>query len=104
MGLVIYGSSDDRVEVEGDVTEEFNCYNLDGYIAVSNGVLLSARYSNEGYWRFAVVKGHGRVSVTQASGLDGQDDAGLPAYSDKAVFKDPIEWVVLVDEPEKLIS
>jgi hypothetical protein len=50
--IEIYGSSDDLVEIEGGIDEEFPA---DGagphYLAFSDGTLLSIDYGREGIWR-----------------------------------------------------
>ena len=54
MTTTITGASDDLIEVEGDITEEFNVYLEDGesaLIAFSDGTLMSARYDDSGIWR-----------------------------------------------------
>lgn len=56
MSITIYGASDDLIEIEGDVEEEFNWYptktDEDGFLAVSDGTLLRVRYDEDGIWRF----------------------------------------------------
>jgi len=52
--LIIYGASDDLIEIEGDITDEFNVY-LNGdetvLLAVSDGTLLRVKYDEDGIWR-----------------------------------------------------
>ena len=54
MTTTIFGASDDLIEIEGDVTEEFNVY-LEGdeaiIIAFSDSTLLRATYDRDGIWR-----------------------------------------------------
>ena len=53
----IYGSSDDLIEIEGDIVEEFN--HMDGeetFLAFSDGTVLSVEYTNAGIWRINRVK------------------------------------------------
>ena len=62
MTTTITGASDDLIEVEGDITEEFNVYLENGdsvLIAFSDGTLLSAIYDNNGIWRLHKVFGGG---------------------------------------------
>lgn len=50
----IYGASDDLIEVEGDITEEFNPpYGDDNpcYLAFGDGTMLSVQYDKDGMWR-----------------------------------------------------
>ena len=55
MTTIIYGASDDLIEIEGDdIREEFNVY-LDRdeaiFIAFSDGTVLRATYDKDGIWR-----------------------------------------------------
>lgn len=66
--LIIYGASDDLIEVEGSLRSEFNIYWEDdgeaGYVAVSDGTLLRVRYDEDGIWRFTpVVVGSADVDI-----------------------------------------
>lgn len=91
----IYGASDDLIEVEGDIREEFNalghewCGDGDGgLLAFSDGTILSIAYTNDGFWRIApIASGSATYEVTQAT--DENDD-----YSDRASLTGDIEWVV----------
>ena len=85
--MTVYGASDDLIEVEGDVTEEFNP--VDGendLLFFSTGDVLRIRYSDEGVWRIeAVTAPH--VTITPAPEND-EDN-----YSDRAVVAGEIAWV-----------
>lgn len=53
--IEITGASDDLIEIEGVISEEFNWYPKDGergYLAISDGTLMEVRYDNDGIWRF----------------------------------------------------
>lgn len=91
MSTTIYGASDDLIEIEGDISEEFPAYNLheDAVIGASNGVLLRVRYDDDGVWRLTPIHGADRVTITVAP-VDDDDN-----YSDRAVITDPVGWVVL---------
>ncbi len=95
MSVTIYGASDDLVEVEGDVREEFSALgneNFDGdggYLAFSDGTILSIVYGDRGVWRIVpIAEGSGELSVKQAPVGD-EDD-----YSDIATLSGDLEWVV----------
>jgi hypothetical protein len=55
MAITVYGSSDDLIEIEGDIEEEFNWYSEgpeeERYLAFSDGTLLSVCYDEDGIWR-----------------------------------------------------
>lgn len=91
--IKVYGASDDLVELEGDINEEFNYLGLGGadeqdsggLLAFSNGVILRIVYTQEGVWRITTVKGE--VPLNQAP-EDDEDN-----YSDVA-FVPPADWCV----------
>ena len=88
MALTVYGASDDLVEVEGDIVEEFNSpYDSPIILVTSNGVVMRVVYDDEGIWRITVLKGHDKVKLTQSAATE--DD-----YSDRAVIEGDVEWVV----------
>lgn len=91
MGVTVYGASDDLIEIEGDVREEFSALSDDGddggLLAFSNGVVLDVRYRN-GVWRIAPIVGASRVNITFAPEDDDDD------YSDKAEVVEDVKWVV----------
>lgn len=92
MPVKIYGASDDLIEVEGDVREEFYSVTLNddddegGLLAFSNGTVLRIVYTREGLWRITPVAGE--VSVEQC--IEETDDL----YSDIAEVPGDIRWVV----------
>lgn len=52
-GTVVTGASDDLIEIDGELQEEFNCYDCtDGTMAFSDGTLLKVDYNTDGIWRF----------------------------------------------------
>lgn len=89
MSVTVYGASDDLIEVEGNVREEFPWIESDpAYLGFSNGVVLRVGYSDSGVWRIAPVAGGGVVQVEQCSEDD--DDN----YSDRATVLGDVAWVV----------
>lgn len=100
----IYGASDDLIEVEGDISEEFNHYSDDpALLGFSDGTMLRVTYDNDGIWRFTpVLTGRARlVHVIQT--LDDPDDG----YSDSVYLYDEelpedqkIRWVLLGEQYE----
>lgn len=97
MSVLVYGASDDLVELDGDVYEEFNCVSGKAKLAFSNGVLLKLKY--DGVWRITVLAGESLVAHFPSRGEDaGNDEEGVPGYSEKAYVTGPIEWVALVKD------
>lgn len=85
--ITVTGHSDDLIEVEGAIREEFDAYDeIDGsLLAFSNGIVLRVRYDEQGVWRITVVAGQqSAVTVVQAPEGDEEnysDVATLPAAS-----------------------
>ena len=90
MKITIYGASDDLIEVEGDLEEEFQAYDTDGechYMGLSDGTLLRVIY--DGVWHINVLKhGEAKVDIVPA---DGEDDDN---YSDHAMLEGDFTWIV----------
>lgn len=72
----IYGASDDLIEVEGSVREEFSANDEQNYLAFSDGTLLSVRYDREGFWRINRLR-EGSAAYDKREGADADHD-----YSD----------------------
>lgn len=71
--ITVYGASDDLIEVEGDISEEFT-YQSTGsegdYLAFSDGTILRIVATDEcdGMWRITpIVTGPGFQGITQAT-------------------------------------
>lgn len=93
---VIYGASDDLIEVDGEgLREEFTAH-TDGekqYVAFASGVLIEVHYDDDGVWRLRPLAGH-YVHVAARGESAGNDEDGCPGYSDKVVIEDSGAWVV----------
>lgn len=107
MSLVVYGASDDLVEVEGDIREEFNQSMFEdetaNYLAVSDGTVL--RISYDGIWHIArVAEGAAEYAHEPATAEEGTREDGTPAYSDRVTLTGmgdlPLAWVVFGDRFE----
>lgn len=89
--LKIYGSSDDRIEVEGDIDEEFGHYSDDPiFMAVSDGTLLRIVYDEDGIWRIT------RIVAGAATFEKTEGDVEKDTPDIVTLFGDtPIKFVVL---------
>lgn len=86
MSVTVYGASDDLIEVEGDIREEFHWNDcLPAYLRFSNGVVLRVSYFD--VWRIEPVAGAELVQVVQCS-EDDEDN-----YSDRATVSGDVTWV-----------
>lgn len=90
--VTVYGSSDDLIEVEGGIREEFTYAEEDrdgDLLAFSDGTILRIQYEQTGIWRISpVVNGSSELSIKQAP----EDDDSN--YSDRATLSGPVAWVV----------
>lgn len=100
--ISVYGVSDDLIEVEGDIREEFsNPEGKPGYFAFSDGTILAIFYSNEGTWRIQVLSTGPNSNVTVKPAEQRQIEEGPDVYSDRARIEfvgGPIKHVVFGTE------
>lgn len=93
--IKVYGVSDDLIEIEGDIKEEFSLGLKESdetgvIICFSCGTLLKIKLEDEGMWRIYVLD-KGLANVSHVQGMDSDDD-----YSDCVTIdsQEPIVWVV----------
>ena len=94
MSVKVYGASDDLIEIEGDINEEFyKSSDTYDYIAFSTGAVLTIKYDDDGIWKIRQIhKGDG-VDITQCPPEEEQSE-GDDRYSDVAEVYGVIKWVV----------
>lgn len=87
----IFGVSDDLIEIEGDIREEFGPpYGVSTYLAFSDGTLLSVVYDDNGFWRIHQID-QGGSHFEKTEGKDLEDD-----YSDVVILSGPtIRWAIM---------
>jgi hypothetical protein len=90
--ITVQGHSDDLIEVDGDITEEFYAAEpgkSPDLLAFSDGTVLAVNYTADGIWRITpLTRGTVRLTVEQAV-------VGDPCYSDVATLDGLVRWVVL---------
>jgi hypothetical protein len=90
MSVTVYGASDDLIEIEGDLRDEFSPSHPDGgpdYLGFSDGTVLSIQYTG-GFWRIRrIVEGLASYANTRATNED--DD-----YSDRVTLEGGFSWVM----------
>jgi len=92
--VTIYGSSDDNIEIDGDINEEFSRYDTSiewpALLGFSDGTVLKAYYGEDGIWHInKEISGTCTVSRVLAKDPDG------PNYSDVVTLEgQDIDWVV----------
>lgn len=92
--LKIYGASDDLIEIEGSITEEFYCPDVGddrgAYIAISDGTLLSVSYTGDGLWKISTFSVGEKTTLAIESATDIDDN-----YSDRVILDGDFRWVVM---------
>ena len=96
MGIKIYGASDDLIEIEGDIREEFNWFpddeNEKRLLAVSDGTLLRVWYDENGIWRLnRIAAGNSHFSKVEGDAVEDTPDI---VELNGVVIK----WVVLAEQ------
>jgi len=95
MSITIYGASDDLIEIDGDICEEFNWIPSDDgtrLLAFSDGTLLRVAYDCDGIWRLNLVA-RGAARFTKVEGDVEKDTPDEVTLSDVE-----IKWVVLGEQ------
>ena len=90
--ITISGHSDDLIEIDGDIREEFSVWLNDDevvYLCVSDGTMLEIMYNDDGMWRMSQLVA-GTAEYTKDEGTDPDTD-----YSDKVTLNGDIKWVSL---------
>ena len=88
--VTVYGSSDDLIEIEGDIQEEFGWQSRgeeSRFIAFSDGTVLECKY--DGFWRFTL-RSRGTASMTKVEATDVDTD-----YSDRVTLTGDVRWAVV---------
>jgi len=100
--IKIYGASDDLIEIEGDIREEFYLKSdEDGdFLAFSDGTILHIQYTNEGLWRITpIFKGKAKYKK-EYEAVSGDDEE----YSDIVVLEEDIKWILHGSEWAKCLG
>jgi hypothetical protein len=87
--IKIYGQSDDLVIINGDLEEEYACYNEPCYIIFSDGTLVKAEYKN-GQWTIQTEKIGKNTEVDYEPANDFEEN-----YSDILTLNGDINWCII---------
>lgn len=97
MKTIIYGASDDLIEIEGNISEEVNKIDAKNFpIECSDGTKAKITYS--GTWDIEVIES-GKLYEKIVRGNEsekpheGAELQSVPGYSDALIMMDGIEWV-----------
>lgn len=92
-GTMITGASDDLIEIEGEIREEFSAWECkNGVIACSDGTLLRVSYDENGIWRFRV-DFKGCLFERKEEGSVNNDT------NDEVFFKEGLNWIIFHEDP-----
>lgn len=94
--VTIYGASDDLIEIEGDLREEFYALSAsEGMsIAFGDGTILDIHYDDHGIWRInRGFAGSAAFEKEEALGDEGDREDGRPAYSEIVKLTGDLLWV-----------
>lgn len=93
--VTIYGASDDLIEVEGDLSEEFSPDSDDQetWLVFGDGTVLAVRYDDFGVWRIT------RPQVGTAD-FEKDEDPGNDEnrYSDRVTLTGDLRWVIAAEK------
>ena len=95
MATELYGASDDLIELDGDLSEEFSGGEKPCLLIFSDGTVLSIKYGKEhlAVWAITVIEeGDLFKSIVHCTNEDAE------RYSDTVNFKDGLDWVYFVRE------
>lgn len=98
----IYGSSDDLVEIEGDIQEEFDSYDQPTYLLFNDGTQIKVEYDDEGMWSTSTI----RVGMAQLGHQDAPErDPALSSIHDGKIAPEYSDLVTLTwDQPLNLLK
>lgn len=81
----VTGCSDDLVELDGAIYDEFDGYNRDHRLAFDNGVILFVRYDRDGIWRIEASGLLDAVTVIRCEDRPNYTGPDGKVYTDEAV-------------------
>jgi hypothetical protein len=93
MKVIVYGASDDLIEIDGDLNDEV-AYTGDEdegiLVAFSDGTVLRITYgaNDEGFWRISRIVA-GSAAYDHKPGEDERED-----YSDRVTLEGDFKWAV----------
>jgi hypothetical protein len=102
--VTIYGASDDLIEVEGAISEEFSAAGSEpSYLSFSDGTVL--RVSYDGLWHITAVERGASTGIRHTPAEDEDADRredGSSGYSDRVILSgDNLRSVVFGSEYAK---
>lgn len=97
MTVTIYGASDDLIEVEGDLREEYDGYEDPAVLAFGDGTVVAIQYGvGGGFWRINRLA-EGTATFTKSEATDEDDD-----YTDRVTLTGDLKWMVYGKQFDKI--
>jgi hypothetical protein len=93
--LTIYGTLDERVKFEGDISMELDAFELEDevYLALSDGTLLTACLAEDETWKIdAISLGIGTQMAKQEVGRDPGSDSDRITLTNPS---HPLHWALM---------
>lgn len=88
MSITVSGASDDLIEIDGDIVEEFGHFSDNpALLAFSDGTVLRVVHDEDGIWRLTPVS-TGSATLTHTFGKDDRE------HTDKVTLDGDVRWVV----------
>ena len=89
--FIMTGTSDDLIELDGDINDELGAYDVVRGFYLSDGTAGTIEYT-DGVWRINIlVHGEVKVIIVHPTQKDIDEDIN---YTDKATFTGPVEWII----------
>jgi hypothetical protein len=93
--VTIYGASDDLIEVEGDIREEYyarDAGDMANAVVFPDGSVVAIEYTPAGVWRIGLERQGAGTTVEHVRAPEDDDDN----YSDRVTLKSdqPFRWAV----------
>jgi hypothetical protein len=87
------GTSDDLIELDGDISDELGAYDVVRKFVLSDGTYGTIEY--DGVWRINILEsGSVEVNIIHPTQDEIDNDTN---YTDKATFTGNIEWIIFDD-------
>lgn len=106
MKTILYGASDDLIEIDGAISDEIGAFDVKKRFEASDGTKGTIQYapSHDAVWHIEV-KNEGNLFSRIVRGDEESEPnhhgdpeiesicKSVPAYSDVLIFKEGIEWI-----------
>jgi hypothetical protein len=92
--IKVYGASDDLIEIEGDIREEFDTYDAENFLTFNDGTVLHVKYDDPGIWKVNRVQNGSATYCKIYEADEGSEERG-EGYTDIVTLVGAIKSVCL---------